>query len=82
MSPKPTQSQIALEPVGAAIDYESHQWLNDNRPDLAGAIDQAVDRGIEPIAVRRFVMRQTARIELALRCEQYARHAWRSNNDN
>lgn len=77
---KPIDFRIALEPVSVAIDAESFQWLNDNRPDLAGAIDQAVDRGIKPIEVRRFVMRQTVRIELALRCEQYARHAWRANN--
>ena len=73
------KTEICLEPVGDALDAESYLWLNDNRPDLAGAIDLAVDRGVEPIEVRRFVMRQTSRLEIALRCEQYARHALRAN---
>ena len=67
---KPLDKFAAL---GAAIDQVSLQWLNDNVPALAQAVEDTVAAGASPAEVRRFVMRQTQRQELALRCEQAAR---------
>ena len=60
--------------LGAALNELSWQWLNDNCPNLAEALTIAVERGATPVEVRRFVMHRTERRELALRCEQAARH--------
>jgi len=59
--------------IGKALNEISWQWLNDNRPALAEAIEVEVGRDAEPQQIRRYVMAQTQRIELALRCEQAAR---------
>ena len=66
-----------LADLGIALDQESYEWLEENRPDLASALDLAVKRGARPSDIRRFVITRTARMELALRCEQYARAAQR-----
>jgi hypothetical protein len=63
-----------LTGVGQALDEISWQWLSDNFPRLAEAIQNAVDGGTMPDGVRRFVMARTQRYELALRCEQAARY--------
>ena len=63
-----------LARIGAALDEISFAWLSDNRPTLAEAIEIEVERGATPVQIRRFVMSKTQRIELALRCEQAARH--------
>jgi hypothetical protein len=62
-----------LADVGQALDEISWQWLSDNFPRLAEAIQGAVEGGAEPDGVRRYVMVRTQRYELALRCEQAAR---------
>jgi len=61
-----------LAAIARALDYISWQWLSDNHPELAEAIELEVGRGATPTDVRRFVMRYTDRFELALRCEQAA----------
>lgn len=62
-----------LTAIGQALDEISHQWVCDNHPRLAEAIEAEVQMGATPDLVRRYVMRQTQRLELALRCEQAAR---------
>ncbi|MBN1954290.1 MAG: hypothetical protein JW900_04480 [Anaerolineae bacterium] len=62
-----------LTNIGAALDVMSMQWLNDNAPELAEALEREVQLGATPPEVRRYVMQQTQRLELALRCEQAAR---------
>ena len=62
-----------LPEIGRALNQISWQWLNDYHPLLAEAIEMEVDRGAEPLQIRRFVMAKTDRLELALRCEQAAR---------
>lgn len=62
-----------LTGIAQALDEISWHWLGDNFPRLAEEIGAAVQSGAEPGQVRRFVMRQTQRTELALRCEQAAR---------
>lgn len=62
-----------LTAIGRALDYISWQWLSDNHPELAEAIEVEVGRGATALDVRRFVVRYTDRFELALRCEQAAR---------
>lgn len=66
-----------IKPLGLvteALDEISYDWLYDTHPVLAEAIDIAVRQGITPREIRAHVMTQTQRIELALRCEQAARH--------
>jgi hypothetical protein len=72
------QAANALKPLEIALDEESFQWMSDHLPELADAIEEAVTKGTAPERIRRFVMQQTARWELALRCEQCARHLQRS----
>lgn len=67
---KQTGWQAQIETV---LDRLSLQWLNDNQPELAEAIDVAVANGASAGEIRRLVMAQTQRLELALRCEQAAR---------
>jgi len=67
--PKPKD----LAAIGAALDEISFDWLSDYHPVLAEAIEAAVGRGVDAQQIRRYVMAQTQRIELALRCEQAAR---------
>jgi hypothetical protein len=62
-----------MERLGEALDAASLQWLNDNHPELAGALEHEVAIGARPEEVRRYVMQRTQRQELALRCEQAAR---------
>lgn len=63
-----------LSVIGSALDEISWQWLNDNHPRLAEAIEVEVARGATPDNIRRYVVQRTQRIELALRCEQAALH--------
>lgn len=67
-------SNTILEPIGEALDEMSWEWLGDNAPALASAVREAVGRGGQAEDVRSYVMLQTERRELALRCEQGARH--------
>jgi hypothetical protein len=62
-----------LPAIGQALDSISWDWVSDNHPLLAEAIQTEMGRGANPDQVRRFVMQQTQRLELALRCEQAAR---------
>jgi hypothetical protein len=70
---KEEQDAHPLEGLAAALDRVSWQWLQDNHPLLAEALELAVAGGAMPAEVRRFVMMHTGRYELALRCEQAAR---------
>ncbi len=63
-----------LSTIGSALDAISWEWLNDNHPQLAEAIETEVARGATPDIIRRYVVQRTQRIELALRCEQAALH--------
>ena len=65
---------VDMPEVDRELDRISLQWLNDHYPGLAQAIEIGVtQRGHSPIEVRRRVMAQAERYELALRCEQAAR---------
>lgn len=66
-------SILSLPRIGRALDEISWQWINDNHPLLAEAIEDEVSHGATPRQIRRYVVRQTQRYELALRCEQAAR---------
>lgn len=64
---------LSLPIIGKALDEISWTWLSDNFPQLAEAIKSEMDRGASPDQIRRYVVQQTQRLELALRCEQAAR---------
>jgi len=65
---------VHLSIIGSALDAISWEWLNDNHPQLAEAIEIEVARGASPESIRRYVVQRTQRLELALRCEQAALH--------
>lgn len=60
--------------LSTALDEESWDWLNENAPAIANAVQTAITRKATPTDVRRFVVSRTGRAELAARCEQAARH--------
>lgn len=61
----------------AAADRESYNWLAEERPNYAEAVEGLAAAGAEPAAIRRFLVGLTGRRALALRCEQAARHCRR-----
>lgn len=56
-----------------ALDAQSWRWLSENEPEIAEGVENAVTKGATAEDVRRRVMRQAQRFELALRCEAAAR---------
>ena len=65
---------VSMRAIGAVLDEMSWNWLQDNEPELAGAVREVVEAGAKAEDIRSYVMRMTERRELALRCEQAARH--------
>jgi len=48
--------------------------LLSQQPDIAAAVEVGIARGATPEQIRRFAVRKTGRLELALRLEQAARY--------
>ena len=69
MTGRPTLARL-----GAELDKESYEWLAAQHPNILDAIEAEVAAGRAPQDVRLFVLRQTGRIEIAMRCEQAARY--------
>lgn len=59
------------------LDAISYDWMVGQHPELLDAIEKAVAKGVNDVEIKRAVYRQTGRIELALRCQQCARHVAR-----
>ena len=57
-----------------AVNAESYEWLQDNYPDLARALESEVNRGATPKEIRRYIMEKTERAGIARRLEQAAAH--------
>jgi len=57
-----------------ALDAESYEWLTGNQPEVLSALEREVSGGATPDQIKLFVLRHTGRFELAMRCEQAARH--------
>lgn len=62
--------------LGEELDRESWEWLAENHPAIADAVQISVHRGASPEEVRAFVMRRSGvnRADFAKRCESAARH--------
>ena len=60
--------------LGQALDKASWDWLQQNDPEIAEGIVSAVGSGARATDIKSFVLRQTQRFEMSLRCEQAARH--------
>ncbi len=69
-----------LTKLSAAIDEQSYEWMLSNYPQMLEAIEAEIAAGCTPDEIRRFVVRQTGRLEIALRCEQVARYVGRGEN--
>ena len=61
-----------LAHLTAAINEESWQWLQDNTPMLADALQREVAAGATAEEIRQAAMRMTQRPALALRLRQAA----------
>lgn len=67
----------AMLDLSKELDAISYDWMVGQHPELLDAIERAVTQGIGDVEIKRAVYRQTGRIELALRCQQAARHVVR-----
>ena len=67
-----------LQQLAKVLDAESYEWLAAHHPTIADAVEASVGAGATPAEIRLFVLRQTGRIEIALRCEAAARHVGRA----
>ena len=67
----------AMAELGKELDAISYDWMVGQHPELLDAIEKAVAQGIGDVEIKRAVYRQTGRLELALRCQQCARHVGR-----
>lgn len=65
---------VSMQPLGEVLCEMSWNWIQDNEPELAQALREVVESGARAEDVRSYVMRITERRELALRCEQAAKH--------
>jgi glucose-6-phosphate-specific signal transduction histidine kinase len=66
---------IDLTEVEDAINEESWDWLSDNIPQMAKAIQAAViKKNAKPEQIKFKVMQLTFRPKLAMRCYQAASH--------
>ena len=70
---------MSANPITTVLDAIAYEWLATNYPQLVKAIDTELNRGITPGDVRFVVQRHGGpdRDDLALRCEQAARHLMR-----
>jgi len=68
------KQRTSMQSLQLALDAESFEWLAANNPDVLQAIEREVAVGHRPKAIRTFVLLQTGRLEIAMRCEQVARH--------
>lgn len=66
--------------LDAVLDSESWDWLNDNYPPLAKAVQKMVGQGVNPADIRRRVVERLGvhREALAQRCELAAMHLERN----
>ncbi len=60
--------------LGAELDKESYQWLEDKNEKLLAAIEADIKQGARPEEVYKLVMRRKDNRKLALMCEAAARH--------
>lgn len=65
-----------LSKLGAALDRQSWQWLQDAAPDIAEALEAEVMAGADPEMVRRYIVNYAGdnRTGLADRCQSAARY--------
>jgi hypothetical protein len=69
-----SQKSVTMPTLQQALDAESYEWLAGYSPVILSALEREVAGGRTPEQIKLFVLRQTGRIEIALRCEQVARH--------
>lgn len=68
------QQKTAMPALERALDAESYEWLATNQPDILTAIEIEIANGHTPEQIKWRVLRRTNRFEIAMRCEQAARH--------
>ena len=64
----------SMEQLDKALDFISYEWLAEQHPQLVEAIEAELRGGATPRQIKHAVLSRAQRIELALRCEQAARH--------
>jgi len=63
---------MAMESLEKAVNEESWEWLRDQYPGMATALETEVKRGATADDIRRWALRYTRREPLALRLQQAA----------
>ena len=66
--------------LAAAINEESWQWLQENTPMLADALEREIEGGATAEEIRQVAMRMTQRPALALRLRQAANYLMAARN--
>ena len=66
--------KVVMPALERALDAESYEWLATNQPDILTAIETEIGNGHTPEQIKWRVLRRTNRLEIAMRCEQAARH--------
>lgn len=60
--------------LAQALNRQSYEWLFEELPDLAHALELTIKHGVTADEVRHFVMRHTQRPALAMRLQQAAEY--------
>lgn len=70
----------AMDELDRVLELESWDFLNDNYPPLAIAVQSAISKGLSPEQIKRRVVEKLGahREPLAHRCELAARHLQRA----
>jgi hypothetical protein len=68
--------------IDSAINEESWDYLRDNLPTIAQAIQDEVNKNASAAEIRRFVFRKTHRDRLAARCQQAAEYLISENGSS
>lgn len=69
-----------LPHLAAAINEESWQWLQENTPLLADALEREIEGGATAEEIRQVAMRMTQRPALVMRLRQAASYLMAARN--
>lgn len=76
-----TTKTMEMRTLAVVLDSESYEWLAAHHPDILAAIESEVAAGRTADEIRLFTLMRTGRVELAMRCQQCARHVERVRNE-
>lgn len=63
-----------MEKLRSANEYQAYLWLIHNAPDHAEGVEAAIDGGMDAEKIFQFMLANTSRLELSMRCRLAARY--------